>query len=101
MRCCIRGFFNPEGWQRVAGGRSGAQTAGKQSIRSVHPEGMPEFCVPAANGVGQAAKQPSGIPASAGTIGSPYLRAAEYQLRRAGQEGGSGQVRSTAAGGFH
>jgi hypothetical protein len=40
------GVFNPEGWQRVAGGRSGAETPGRQSQASAHPEGMPEFCDP-------------------------------------------------------
>ena len=40
------GVFNPEGWQRVAGGRSGAETPGRQSQGSAHPEGMPEFCDP-------------------------------------------------------
>jgi hypothetical protein len=40
------GVFNPEGWKRVAGGRSGAETPGRQSQGSVHPEGMPEFCDP-------------------------------------------------------
>jgi hypothetical protein len=46
MRRCMGGVFNPEGWQRVAGGRSGAETPGRQSQGSVHPEGMPEFCDP-------------------------------------------------------
>jgi hypothetical protein len=42
----VEGVFNPEGWQRVAGGRSRAQTPGRESVGSVHPEGMPEFCDP-------------------------------------------------------
>ncbi len=27
--CCVQSHFNPEGWQRVAGGRSGAETPGR------------------------------------------------------------------------
>jgi hypothetical protein len=46
MPRCVEGVFNPEGWQRVAGGRSRAQTPGRESVGSVHPEGMPEFCDP-------------------------------------------------------
>ena len=46
MRFYIPGFFNPEGWQMVAGGRSGARTPGWQSGEWVHPGGMPEFCDP-------------------------------------------------------
>jgi hypothetical protein len=44
MRCYIAGFFNPESWQRVARGRSGAETPSKERV--VNPEGMPEFCDP-------------------------------------------------------
>jgi hypothetical protein len=46
MPRCVEGVFNPEGWQRVAGGRSGAQTPGRELVGSVHPGGMPEFCDP-------------------------------------------------------
>jgi hypothetical protein len=45
MPRCVEGVFNPEGWQRVAGGRSRAQTPGRESV-GVHPEGMPEFYDP-------------------------------------------------------
>src|SRR5579862_693110 len=36
---------NPEGWQTVAGGRSGAETPGRQAV-GLHPGEMPEFCDP-------------------------------------------------------
>jgi hypothetical protein len=46
MPRCVEGFFNPESWQRAAGGPSRAETPGKQSVGSVHPEVIPEFCDP-------------------------------------------------------
>jgi hypothetical protein len=46
MPRCVAGVFNPEGWHRAAGGRSRAQTPGRESVGSVHPEGMLEFCDP-------------------------------------------------------
>ena len=46
MPRCVAGVFNPEGWYRAAGGRSRAQTPGRESVGSVHPEGMLEFCDP-------------------------------------------------------
>jgi len=41
---------NPEGWQTVAGGRSGAETPGRQAV-GLHPGGMPEFCDPSRVGM--------------------------------------------------
>jgi hypothetical protein len=37
---------NPQGWQRVAGGRSAAETSGSGVFEFQHPEGMPEVCDP-------------------------------------------------------
>jgi hypothetical protein len=35
-------LVNPKGWEKVAGGRSNAETSGKRLIGSQHPEGVPE-----------------------------------------------------------
>jgi hypothetical protein len=39
-------FLNPEGWQKVAGGRSGAKTPGNGFWNLAHPGVMPELCAP-------------------------------------------------------
>ena len=59
----MTGFFNPEGWQSVAGGRSGAQTPGWQLGGSVHPGGMPEFCDPSGVGGRLLDLRPGGVAA--------------------------------------
>jgi hypothetical protein len=65
MPRCVEGLFNPEGWQKVTGGRSRAQTPGMELVGSVHPGGMPEFCDPSCVGGRLLERRPGGALRSA------------------------------------
>ena len=92
----MQSHFNPKGWQIVAGGRSGAQTPGQESVGSVHPGGMPELCDPSGVGGRLSDRRSGGVAAL-----DPRYDLASLQLARtaiASRTLGSRQGRVTPCG---
>src|SRR5262249_8452591 len=69
---------NPEGWEKVAGGRSLAETPGRRWMGPVHPERMPEVCDPC--GVGAEFFTPFRGYRSAALRSTPGYRLASLRL---------------------
>jgi hypothetical protein len=81
----IENGFQPAGLQKVAGGRSGAETAGGQPVPPEHPEGMPEICDLSGVGGRSLERRAGGVAPACATLRrgksfDPRLLSAKLQL---------------------